>query len=689
MNKVKFESPDMTAQNIDRIAALFPNCITEMLDEEHSTPEKKVYKRAVNFELLKQMLSPDVVDGDEAYEFTWVGKKAAIVEANKPIRKTLRPCVAESKNWDTTENLYIEGDNLEVLKLLQESYLGKVKMIYIDPPYNTGNDFIYADDFMRSQEEENEQMGMYDEDENRLFKNTDTNGRFHSDWCSMIYSRLMLARNLLTDDGVIFISIDDNEQENLKKICNEVFGAANFLACLLWEKTRKNDARFFSSGHEYMLVFAKSTANLIDKNIYFREDKPGAAEIYAEYLELQRKYGTDFAKMQEGLQAFYNSLPKEHPAKKLSRYNKVDENGVWRDDNMSWPGGKGPSYDVIHPITGKPCAVPPGGWRYSSPEKMQAMIKAGKVVFREDETLPPIKKTYLVRKPGKNADLEDENIGKQVMGTYFYRSYLQSSIVMEELLGKGVFEYPKDHEIIKRMINYVTSQDAIVLDFFSGSASTAHAVMQLNAEDGGHRKFIMVQLPEKCDESSEAYKAGYKNICEIGKERIRRAGDRIVSAGGGQLSVGNVQPRSSAALDIGFRVLKLDDTNMKDVYYAPDDYDQGMLAGLESNIKEDRTDLDLLFGCLLDWGLPLSLPYKSEKLGGCTVHTYNDGDLIACFDANIPESVVKEIAKRKPLRAVFRDSGFASSPEKINVFEIFKLYMPEDANDISKRVRVI
>ena len=697
MDKIKFESPDMTAQNIDRIAALFPNCITEMLDEERSTPEKKVYKRAVNFELLKQMLSPDVVDGDEAYEFTWVGKKAAIVEANKPIRKALRPvlkdetiptgadsegkpyCSSGSKDWDTTENLYIEGDNLEVLKLLQESYLGKVKMIYIDPPYNTGNDFIYADDFMRSQEEENEQMGMYDEDENRLFKNTDTNGRFHSDWCSMIYSRLMLARNLLTDDGVIFISIDDNEQENLKKICNEVFGSANFLACLLWEKTRKNDARFFSSGHEYMLVFAKSTANLIDKNIYFREDKPGAAEIYAEYLELQRKYGTDFAKMQDGLQAFYNSLPKEHPAKKLSRYNKVDENGVWRDDNMSWPGGKGPSYDVIHPITGKPCAVPPGGWRYSSPEKMQAMIKAGKVVFREDETLPPIKKTYLVRKPGKNADLEDENIGKQVMGTYFYRSYLQSSIVMEELLGKGVFEYPKDHEIIKRMINYVTSQDAIVLDFFSGSASTAHAVIQLNAEDGGHRKFIMVQLPESCDEKSEAYKAGYKNICEIGKERIRRAGDKIKSE----------SPMTTQDLDIGFRVLKLDDTNMKDVYYAPDDYDQGMLAGLESNIKDDRTDLDLLFGCLIDWGLPLSLPYNSEQIDGCTVHTYNDGDLIACFDTNIPESVVKEIAQRRPLRAVFRDSGFASSPEKINVFEIFKLYMPEDANDISKRVRVI
>ncbi|MFR2495574.1 MAG: site-specific DNA-methyltransferase [Christensenellales bacterium] len=676
MSKMKFESPDLTAQNIDRIAALFPNCVTEMLDEERSTKEKKVYKRAINFELLKQMLSP--AWWTKAYEFTWVGKKAAIVEANKPIRKTLRPCVEESKNWDSTENLYIEGDNLEVLKLLQESYLGKVKMIYIDPPYNTGNDFIYADDFMRSQEEENEQMGMFDEDENRLFKNTDTNGRFHSDWCSMIYSRLMLARNLLTEDGVIFISIDDNEQDNLKKICDEILGASNFLACLIWEKTRKNDARFFSTGHEYMIVYAKSAAYLVTNNLYFREDKPGAAEIYAEYLKLQQQYGADYVKMQDELQKYYIALPKEHPAKKLSRYNKIDENGIWRDDNMSWPGGKGPTYDVIHPVTGKPCAVPPGGWRYASPEKMQEMIKAGKVVFREDETLPPIKKTYLVRKPGKRADSEDENIGKQVMGTYFYRSYLQSSIIMEEMLGKGIFEYSKDHEIIKRMVSYVTKQDSIVLDFFSGSATTAHAVMQLNAEDGGHRKFIMVQLPEKCDETSEA-KAGYKNICEIGKERIRRAGEKIKAE----------SPTTTQDLDIGFRVLKLDDTNMKDVYYAADDYSQDMIAGLESNIKDDRTDLDLLFGCLIDWGLPLSLPYRSEQMDGCTVHTYNGGDLIACFDANIPESVVKTIAKRKPLRAVFRDSGFASSPEKINVFEIFKLYMPEDAGDITKRVRVI
>ena len=671
MNHMKFESPDMTAQNIERIAALFPNCITEMLDEEHSTPEKKVYKRAVNFELLKQMLSPDVVDGDEAYEFTWVGKKAAIVEANKPIRKTLRPCVAESKDWDTTENLYIEGDNLEVLKLLQESYLGKVKMIYIDPPYNTGNDFIYADDFMRSQEEENEQMGMYDENENRLFKNTDTNGRFHSDWCSMIYSRLLLARNLLTEDGVIFISIDDAEVENLRKICDEVLGASNFVACLVYDKNRKNDAKYFSVGHEYMLVYFKNARYIYECQIIFREPKEGVDEVKAEFLRLRKCYGDDWTAVGEGLKKLYASWSKDDERKPLARFTKVDEHGPYRDDgNISWPGGGGPKYEVIHPVTGKPCKCPDAGWRFPSIKRMQEEIEAGRVVFGSDETtLPRIR---------RNLFDYDAQVMRSVHFSYAQTATLEFNKIFE---GLRVFENPKSVTDIKDLARYITadSKDCIILDFFSGSATTAHAVMQLNAEDGGHRKFIMVQLPEKCDEASEAYKAGYKNICEIGKERIRRAGDKIKSE----------SPMTTQDLDIGFRVLKLDDTNMKDVYYAPDDYDQGMIAALESNIKDDRTDLDLLFGCLIDWGLPLSLPYKSEQLGGCTVHTYNDGDLIACFDANIPESVVKEIAQRKPLRAVFRDSGFASSPEKINVFEIFKLYMPEDANDISKRVRVI
>ena len=659
MEHMKFESPDMTAQNIERIASLFPNCVTEMLDAERSTPEKKVYKRAINFELLKQMLSPDVVDGDEAYEFTWVGKKAAIVEANKPIRKTLRPCVEESKDWDTTENLYIEGDNLEVLKLLQESYLGKVKMIYIDPPYNTGNDFIYADDFMRSQEEENEQMGMYDEDENRLFKNTDTNGRFHSDWCSMIYSRLMLARNLLTDDGVIFISIDDGEVENLRKICDEVLGVSNFVACLVYDKNRKNDAKYFSVGHEYMLVYFKSAQYIYEHRIIFREAKEGVEEVKSEFQRLRELYNDDWDAVNDGLKKLYASWPKDDARKSLARFTKVDEYGPYRDDgNISWPGGGGPRYDVIHPVTGKPCKVPSRGWVYPNIERMQEEIRRGRVVFGKDHTVTPKIRTNLFE--------QNTEVIRSVQFSYAQTATQQFNKLFD---GKRIFENPKNTADIKKLLAYITSDEAdgIILDFFSGSATTAHAVMQLNAEDGGHRKFIMVQLPEKCDEASEAYKAGYKNICEIGKERIRRAGDKIKSE----------SPMTTQDLDIGFRVLKLDDTNMKDVYYAPDDYDQGMLAGLESNIKDDRTDLDLLFGCLIDWGLPLSLPYKSEQLGGCTVHTYNDGDLIACFDANIPESVVKEIAQRKPLRAVFRDSGFASSPEKINVFEIFKLYAPD------------
>lgn len=636
MNHMKFESPDLTAQNIDRIAALFPNCITEMLDEEHSTPEKKVYKRAVNFELLKQMLSPDVVDGDEAYEFTWVGKKAAIVEANKPIRKTLRPCMAESKDWDTTENLYIEGDNLEVLKLLQESYLGKVKMIYIDPPYNTGNDFIYADDFMRSQEEENEQMGMYDEDENRLFKNTDTNGRFHSDWCSMIYSRLMLARNLLADDGVIFMSIDDGEVHNMRKICDEVMGESNFVANIAWEKryTRNNDAKLISTTFDHILLYRKSDALSI--------------------------------------------LREPRSEKNNSAYSNPDNDprGIWTSVLFTSQRTKEErpnlSYELINPYTKEIVTHPVYAWKYSKDQYL-ALEKDNRLYWGKNGNLSyPRLKRFL-------CELDDGVVPVSLWSYKETGTLDEANKEISTLLGKAVFTYSKPTTLIRRMMKISTRSDDIVMDFFSGSATTAHAVMQLNAEDGGHRKFIMVQLPEKCDEASEAYKAGYKNICEIGKERIRRAGDKIKSE----------SPMTTQDLDIGFRVLKLDDTNMKDVYYAPDDYDQNMLAGLESNIKDDRTDLDLLFGCLIDWGLPLSLPYKSEQIDGCTVHTYNDGDLIACFDANIPESVVKEIAQRRPLRAVFRDSGFASSPEKINVFEIFKLYIPEDAGDITKRVRVI
>lgn len=640
MRKPKFETPDLTSENIEKIAALFPNCITEMLDEERSTPEKKVYKRAINFEMLKQMLSPDVVDGDEAYEFTWVGKKAAIVEANKPIRKTLRPCMAESKNWDTTENLYIEGDNLEVLKLLQESYLGKVKMIYIDPPYNTGNDFIYADDFKMESEEWKVESGEWSEEGDRLFKNTDTNGRFHSDWCSMIYSRLMLARNLLTDDGVIFISIDDNEQENLKKICDEVFGGQNFVAQLVWERafSPKNDARFISNSHDYILMFARNINNFVIGRL------PRTAEADARY-----------------------SNPDNDPR------------GVWQSDNLTVKTYS-PSGD--YPITTPSGRVvePPAGRCWSLSKKaFLERLQDNRIWFGSDGNGVPRIKRFL-------SELKFD--GMAPTSILFYKDVGHSQEGSQELIklmNGGVFDGPKPTRMLKRLITLANLNDkSIVLDFFSGSATTAQALMEINAEKNHHCKFVMVQLPENANEKKET---GYKNICEIGKERIRRAGEKILKE---QLANNNSTLNSpNSKLDIGFRVLKLDSTNMKDVYYAPCDYDQDFLHQLESNIKDDRTDLDLLFGCLIDWGLPLSMPYKSEQIDGCTVHTYNDGDLIACFDANVPESVVKEIAQRKPLRAVFRDSGFESSPEKINMFEIFKLYMPEDAGDISKCVRVI
>ena len=584
-----------------------------------------MYKRAVNFELLKQMLSPDVVDGDEAYEFTWVGKKAAIVEANKPIRKTLRPCVEESKDWDSTENLYIEGDNLEVLKLLQESYLGKVKMIYIDPPYNTGNDFIYADDFMRSQEEENEQMGMYDEDENHLFKNTDANGRFHSDWCSMIYSRLMLARNLLSDDGIVMVSIDEHEHSNLLSIMNEIFGESNYVDSIVWDK--KSSAKgvpprnMMVNVHEYIVAYQKS--------ISFR------------FVGEKRDEEADGFKNPDN-----------------------DPRGPWRESNIkSTTKPIEDAFTIVDPNTGKEYT---NTWAFSR-ESLERMIQENRILWKDSL---PKQKEFM-------SEMTNEN--KAIKSNWGVFDAQSTTVFLKHLIPEMKFDNPKPINLMKYLIRVSMGSDGVILDLFSGSATTSEAVMRVNEEDGGKRKYIAVQIQEKIDSETETYKAGYKNICEIGKERIHRAGDKIKSE----------SPMTTQDLDIGFRVLKLDDTNMKDVYYAPDDYDQGMLAGLESNIKDDRTDLDLLFGCLIDWGLPLSLPYKSEQIDGCTVHTYNDGDLIACFDANIPESVVKEIAQRKPLRAVFRDSGFASSPEKINVFEIFKLYMPEDANDISKRVRVI
>ena len=663
LDKMKFETPDMTAENIEKIAELFPNCVTEMRDESGKV------KRGINFEVLKQMLSSDVVDGDECYEFTWVGKKASIAEANKPIRKTLRPCPEESKDWDTTENLYIEGDNLEVLKLLQESYLGKVKMIYIDPPYNTGNDFIYADDFMRSQKEENEQMGMYDEEDNRLFKNTDSTGRFHSNWCSMMYSRLMLARNLLTEDGIMFVSIDDNELDNLINIINEIFMEKNLIN-IITIKTNETKGlknayvnKGFPKNKEYLLVIAKNAYRI---NFNSEKIKKSDEEL-RKYMRYYNKYIPnisddcskwtirDFSEIAKGKTEDEVFYLKDSYKSQLIYFVSPDN-----IDTSKIPQERNRFYKVIN--------------------------NKGSVVYYYRNELGEIFTTlFLENNYYKNLgdlwiDISTININKETCGIPTYAN------------GQ------KPIKLLERLIKYVINgqNNEIIMDFFSGSATTAHAVLELNSYDNGNRSFIMVQLQENLDwnlrkQTPDQRKNTQKIIdflesinkdhiiTEYGKERIRRAGAKIKAENG--LAAQN--------LDIGFRVLKLADSNMKDVYYAADDYKQADLLDMVSNIKDDRTDLDLLFGCLIDWGLPLSMPYTSEQIEGCTVHTYNDGDLIACFDENIPESVVKEIASRKPLRAVFRDSSFANSPAKINVFEIFKLYMPEDADDISKRVRVI
>ena len=670
MDKMRMETADLTARNVEKIAALFPNCVTEALDEERSTKERKVYKKVVNFELLRQMLSDEVVEGDEAYEFTWVGKKAAIVEAHKPIRKTLRPCPEESVNWDTTENLYIEGDNLEVLKLLQESYLGKVKMIYIDPPYNTGHDFVYPDSFIMDNEEYNAGTGYFDEDGNVNFsrENSTAAGKYHSDWCSMMYSRLLLARDLLTDDGVIFISIDDNEVENLTKICNELFDKSNHQATITYVRktSGKQDSTNFMNSTEFILVYSKSNSwdcmpLVANENVTERYNK--ADENGRKYRETDlRKTGTGDRREDRPLMwyPFY--------------FNPKTDDLIVREHVDTFLAQNG--YMEIWPM--KPDGTE-GRWRwgYSTAVDNIAFLCAHVMPkYASKEKYTVYEKDYIDKK---------ETIRTVKEHTSWDRTEFNSDNAMQEFKNLGfsnqLFPFPKSSALIKHIVYLANCSDSIILDFFSGSATTAHAVMQLNAEEmsagGGHpcRKFIMVQLPEPTDKKSEAFKAGYKNICEIGKERIRRAGKKILEE--------NADKEGIEKLDVGFRVLKLDDSNMNDVYYAAGDYTQDLLRNMESNIKDDRTDLDLLFGCLLEWGLPLSLPYTSETIEGVTVHTYNDGDLVACFDENIPDAAIKAIAKKKPLRAVSRDSGFADSPAKINAGEIFKMLSPDT------RVKVI
>jgi adenine-specific DNA-methyltransferase len=626
--KMKFETKNLAAENISKHAELFPEVFAE---------------GNVNIDLLRSKLGQEVF-GDEAYEFTWVGKREAIAEIGRPTRKTLRPCPEESRSWDNTENLYIEGDNLEVLKLLQESYLGKVKMIYIDPPYNTGNDFIYRDNFTQSKEEYEDETGEYDEDGDRLYRNSESNGRFHSDWCSMIYPRLVLARNLLSNDGVIFISIDDNEAAQLRKICDEVFGEENFVAQIIWKNKFGSGAMTagFIGVHEYIIAYSKTPIKNITRTL-----TDGERENYNKTRDSKFAMRGGYVTQPLAVTTFGDRPNLRYP---------VHYNG-----QKIWPNKQ---------------------WVWEKSRLLEA-IKNDEVVFnlQKDGSYNLRSKKYLLDENG------NERRGKPT--TFYTDVYTQNGTQdIRNIFENIVFDYSKPIELVKYLIgleiNDTPSKDDLILDFFSGSAATAHAVMQLNAEDGGRRKFIMVQIPEVCDEKSEAFKAGFKNICEIGKERIRRAGDKLAdSAKNTNHSLSTDHYPLITKLDTGFRVLKLSDSNMKDVYFTPSEYTQDMLKDMVSNIKEDRTDLDLLFGCLIEWGLPLSLPHTHENIDGFTVHTYNKGDLIACFDERISEKAIREIASRKPLRVVFRDSSFTNSPDKINAFEIFKLIAP------NTKVRVI
>lgn len=640
-DKMKFETPNLTAENVAKIAELFPGVVTE---------------GKVNIDLLRSMLGEDVF-GDEAYEFTWVGKRAAIAEAGRPIRKTLRPCVEESKDWDTTENLYIEGDNLDVLKLLQESYLGKVKMVYIDPPYNTGSDrFVYRDKYEVSDDEYDEEAEVYDENGIKQYNvNKIANPRFHSRWCSEIYTGLILTRNLLAREGIVFISIDDREIHNLRKICDEAFGARNFVACLVWEKKKKGAflSKHYINMKEYVLVYARDEiafSGMIGEINENDETYPCIKQTNARGIRLIKK-GTMCKYREKNFTLEANTRVSAGNMELIYLDDLIVKNGITQEDvrvDSNWIYGQ----DKLNQFS----------------DNNQLYITQDLYIRRivTDERTKKLK-DLLLRVGADNQALPnfkfDSNMNNGGWGTNE-----DANDELHHLLGtQNLFDFTKPSRLLAKLIQSVSSSDGdIVLDFFSGSATTADAVMQLSAADGVKRKYIMVQLIEPCADETEAAKAGYKNICEIGKERIRRAGDKIKAEAG--LTAQN--------LDIGFRVLKLDDTNMNDVYYAAGDYTQDLILQMESNIKPDRTDLDLLYGCLLDWGLPLSMPHTHEKIDGFTIHTYNDGDLIACFEERISEKAIREIASRKPLRAVFRDSSFNSSPEKINVFEIFKLLAP-------------
>ena len=615
MSDLKMHTANLVAKNIEKLTALFPNCITETRNEQGEII------KGVDFDLLRQELSEVLVEGEqERYILNWVGKKESILAANAPIAKTLRPCREESVNFDTTENLFIEGDNLDALKLLQENYLGKVKMIYIDPPYNTGNDFIYNDDFAENTEEFLIRSNQIDEDGNRLIANTESNGRFHSDWLSMMYSRLRLARNLLRDDGVIFISIDDNEQVNLRKVCDEIFGSDNFITNIIWEKkfSPQNDAKFFSENHDYVICYAKNATELEIKLL------PRTEEMNSRYKN-------------------YDNDPR----------------GVWTSDNLLRKDLQQSGIYTIQTPNGTQYNPPSGrSWRVSQ-AKFEEMVADNRIWFGENGGNVPRIKRFL-------SEVQD---GTKAISIWKYSEVGHNQEASQELRklfeGESYFDTPKPVRLILQILRLTSNSGDLILDFFAGSGTTAHAVMQLNAEDNGNRKFICVQLPEKTDEKSDAFKAGFTNIADISKERIRRAGSQILQ---------NLDENKS--LDVGFRVLKIDSSNMKDIYYQPEQYDKTMLDQMVSHIKEDRTAEDLLFQVMLDWGIELSLPIERKTINGSEVYFVAGNTLVACFD-KFTMNVVDEIAKVKPLRVVSTELAIMHDQDKTNIKERFKQLSPD------------
>ena len=684
MDKLRMQTANKADENFKKLAAMFPNAVTETITG-YDENGKAIVERAIDKDVLMQEISCKVVDGnEERYQFTWPDKKKSVLLANAPINKTLRPvrddettptgadsegnpyCSSGSVDFDTTENLYIEGDNLEVLKLLQETYLGKIKMIYIDPPYNTGNDFVYEDDFVQSTDEYLENSGQFDDEGNRLVKNLDSNGRFHTDWLNMIYPRLKLSKDLLTDDGVIFISADDNEIENLKKMCDEIFGRSCFVDCITWNKrVPKNDNKGIGNIHEYILVYNKSSLS----SRQFTMLKDGLQEIY-DLLETLKKRKTPIEEAEKELRNLYS---KKGYDRGITLYNNLDDNyEPWGKINMSWPNAEtfGPRYDVIHPATNKPTKVPDRGWRWNettfSSQLDYANVKkrfdgsyvCGNIWFASDENTQPSSIKYL------------KDVSRMLLRSIISLKS-DGGIEVEKIFdGKSFFSYPKPVSLLRLLLNSIEEKEDYILDFFSGSATTAHAVMKLNAEDNGKRKFIMVQLPEMTDEKSEAYKAGYKNICEIGKERIRRAAKKIV------------EENPEAKFDGGFRVLKCDSSNMKNVYYNPAEYEPSLFTRLEDNIKADRTSEDLLFQVMLDLGVLLSSKIEETTIAGKRVFNVEDNYLIACFDENVTEEVITEIAKQKPYYFVMRDSSMANDSVATNFEQIFASYSPDTVRKV-------